>query len=71
MNYLLAVERKGKIISAENVTGTRDYIPRLFEICKIIVSHGDPENCKIVVSTTKKRTEIDGDSIKKLGASNG
>ncbi len=37
--WLLWVEHNGKPISAENITGSRNFIPRLMEVCSILVSN--------------------------------
>jgi len=67
--WLVAVFHKGHALLGENLVGSRNYIPRLLEICHIIATNvSSLEGYEVIMVRDNWRGELRGDDIKKFAA---
>uniref|UniRef100_A0A6H2A307 Uncharacterized protein n=1 Tax=viral metagenome TaxID=1070528 RepID=A0A6H2A307_9ZZZZ len=65
--WLVAVMKGKECLVAENIVGSRNYIPRLIEICSIIVNNDkDLFNYEIIMVRDNWRGELWEDDIRKF-----
>ena len=63
--WLVAVMKGSKCLAAENIVGSRNYLPRLLEICSILVE-GELHDTEIIVIRDDWCGELHEDDIRKF-----
>jgi len=67
--WLVAVMHGEECLTAEFLTGSRNYIPRLLEVCHIIVTNAVSLNSyEVILARDNWRNELRGDDIKNFAA---
>ena len=65
--WLVAVMKGDACLCAENLVGSRNYIPRLLEICSILVDElPDLSDCEVIMVRDNWRGDLHKDEIRKF-----